>query len=207
MGAAWPAGSPTGLAALVTLFPRQLRRTMIDAGMAGPAIDGLDGAMHGQLAREFAAAATTLQDRTESKEIFEAVLTLASLTIPYHHAGLLLCHGSSELEPVQATDFAADEADHLQIALRQGPCWSCMSDAETITVDDLATEDRWQAWKPHLTTLGIRSILTTRLDTYDETVGVLTWYDETPHHLTPEAACVAHLVGMQAASALAHCRD
>ncbi len=165
--------------------------------------------MHGQLAREFARAAIPLQSQTEPKEIFETVLALARSTVPCRHAGLLVCHGAHNLECVRATDMAADEADHLQVDLQQGPCWSCLTDAgrEAVLIDDTATERRWQAWNPLVAQLGIRSHLSTRLDTYDETVGFLTWYDDSPHNFTAEAVALAHVLALQAAAALAHAMD
>ena len=162
--------------------------------------------MHGQLAREFAAGARPLLHQTEPKEIFATVLSLAKAAVPCRHAGLLLCHGANEFESVQATDLAADEADHLQVDLRQGPCWLCLSNSglEAVLVDDTASEDRWQAWRPHVVALGIRSLLSTRLDTYDETIGFITWYDDSPHTFTTEAVNLAHVVSLQAAAALTH---
>jgi GAF domain-containing protein len=161
--------------------------------------------MHGQLAREFAEAAVALRYQTEPKEIFETVLGLASSTVLCDHASLLLFLGAHQLESIQATDSTADKADHLQVELRQGPCWLCLSDPgpEAVLVGDTTTDRRWRAWTPLIADLGVRSLMSTRLDTYDETVGFLTWYDDSPDKFSAEAIACAHVLALQAAAVLA----
>jgi GAF domain-containing protein len=166
--------------------------------------------MHGQLAREFAATAGQLDHQTEMKEIFETVLDLALIAIDCRHVGLLLCAGPGRLESRGATDSATDEADRLQIALRQGPCWSCMARAayaSAVLVDDTATERRWSAWNPHLAELGLRSALSARLDTPGTTVGVLNLYDFEPHRFNDESVACAQVLALHAATALADLVD
>ena len=161
--------------------------------------------MHGQLAREFAATALGLQDSPEVKEIFETVVQLAAISMNCGHVGLVLCEDAAHLAPVQASDAAVDEADRLQIELKQGPCWSCLHRTlatGTVIVDDAATDNRWPAWEPHLAALGLRSAYSARLDTTETTIGFLTLYDDVPHRFTNETAAIAHTLALDTAAAL-----
>jgi GAF domain-containing protein len=161
--------------------------------------------MHGQLAREFAATALGLRDSPEVKEIFETVVQLAAISMHCGHVGLVLCEDPAHLALVQASDAAVDEADRLQVELRQGPCWSCLHRTlatGTVIVDDAATDNRWPAWEPHLATLGLRSAYSARLDTTETTIGFLTLYDDVPHRFTDETAAIAHTLALDTAAAL-----
>ncbi|HZX02837.1 GAF domain-containing protein [Kribbella sp.] len=162
--------------------------------------------MHGQLAREFAQQAARLRDLNETDAVLDAIVEFAGPAVGCRHVGLLLCGRRSKLRCARATDAEAAEADHLQIAVRQGPCWCSLArpDGPTeILVDDTADESRWPAWNRPVTELGIRSVLSSRLATGDRTVGFLTWYDDEPHGFDPDSVTVAHLLALHAATPLA----
>ncbi|GAA1594573.1 MULTISPECIES: GAF domain-containing protein [Kribbella] len=163
--------------------------------------------MHGQLAREFAETAARLQDRAEPAKILDAIVDLAVPAVGCGHVGLLVCGRGRTLRRCRSTDAEAAEADQVQVAVRQGPCWSCLARPDgppELLVDDTADELRWPAWNRPVTELGVRSVLTTRLATVDRTVGFLTWYADTPHGFAPEAIRTAHVLALHAAAPLAH---
>ncbi|MFD7160446.1 GAF domain-containing protein [Kribbella sp. NPDC059898] len=162
--------------------------------------------MHGQLAREFAETAALLQDRADLAEVLDAIVELAAPIVGCRHVGLLLCGRGRTLRRGRSTDAEAAEADQVQIAVRQGPCWSCLARPDgppELLVDDTADEPRWPAWNRPVTELGVRSVLTTRLDTVGRTIGFLTWYADTPHGFAPDTVTVAHVLALHAATPLA----
>ncbi|HWD83669.1 MAG TPA: GAF domain-containing protein [Kribbella sp.] len=162
--------------------------------------------MHGQLAREFAETTARLQDRKRPAELLEAIVEFAAPAVGCRHVGLILCGTRPKLRSGPATDAAAAEADHLQIAIRQGPCWSCLArpDGPTeVVVEDTADDTRWPAWNGPVTELGVRSVLSSRLATADLTLGFLTWYSEEPHRFGPDSVAIAHLLALHAAAPLA----
>jgi GAF domain-containing protein len=164
--------------------------------------------MHGQLAREFAEAAQDLQELHQPDQVLNAIVELAGPAVGCRHVGVLLCarRAGSQRGPMlrrgQASDAAAAQADALQIAVRQGPCWSCLarpSGPADVVVDDTTTESRWPAWNGPLAELGLRSVLTFRLNAVGRIVGFLTWYDDAPHTFEPDTIAIAHLVAVHAA--------
>jgi GAF domain-containing protein len=162
--------------------------------------------MHGQLAREFAEMAERLPDLNDTEELLDAVVRLAAPAVGCDHVGLVLCGRRPALRSGRTSDALAAEADQLQIAVRQGPCWCCLARPDgpsDMLVDDTDGESRWPAWNGPVRELGVRSVLTSRVQTADRTVGFLTWYAETPHSFTPELITVAHLVALHASDPLA----
>jgi GAF domain-containing protein len=162
--------------------------------------------MHGQLAREFAETAVRLQERSKPGELLDAIVEFAAPAVGCDHVGLILCGRRPKLRSVRATDVEAAEADRLQIAVRQGPCWSCLARPDgppEILVDDTADEPRWPAWNGPMTELGVRSVLSTRLAADDRTIGFLSWYGEAPHSFDPGSVRIAHVLALHAAGPLA----
>jgi GAF domain-containing protein len=175
------------------------------AACTSPVFGGANG-MHGQLAREFAETAARLQDRHKPGELLDAIVEFAGPAVGCRHVGLILCGRRRTLRCVRATDPEAAEADHLQIAVRQGPCWSCLARPDgpaEILVDDTADEPRWPAWNRPLIELGVRSVLSSRLATADGTLGFLTWYADTPHNFTSDTVTTAHLLTLHTTPPLA----
>jgi GAF domain-containing protein len=157
--------------------------------------------MHGQLAREFARTESRLHHADDLKQTVEAVLELAMATLGCRHAGLMLCHGTTHLEAVGATDLLAEQADRLQLELGDAPCLRTFAALAMVRIDDASTDQRWPLWDSRIASLGLRSVLSTRLGTADSAVGALNLYDESPNRFIDEAA-LAELVGRHAACAL-----
>jgi hypothetical protein len=156
--------------------------------------------MHGQLAREFAETAYRLHRAAGTDEVVEILLLLAARAVHSDHAGLMLASGSARrrptsLEPAGATDPVASEAERLELELREGPC---LTPGGPIRVDDVATDERWPRWGSQVSKLGVRSVLTCRLDP----VGVLCWYDDTPGRFTDESVAIARVLAAHATPAL-----
>ncbi|MFF0267173.1 GAF domain-containing protein [Kribbella sp. NPDC004536] len=164
--------------------------------------------MHGQLAREFAETSARLHDRKRPDELLEAIVELAAPAVGCPHVGLLLlCGRGRTLKPGRSTDAQAAEADQVQIAVRQGPCWSCLARPDgppEVVVDDTIDDSRWPAWNRPVLELGVRSVLSSRVATADRTIGFLTWYDDAPHSFSAHSVAVAHLLALHAALPLAH---
>ena len=163
--------------------------------------------MHGQLAREFAETTARLQDRKRPGELLEAIVELAAPAIGCRHVGLLLYGCGRTLRTGRSTDTVAHEADQVQIAVRQGPCWSCLARPDgppEVLVDDTIDDPRWPAWNRPVVELGIRSVLSSRVAAAGRAIGFLTWYEDTPHAFGSDSVAVAHLLALHASVPLAH---
>ena len=83
-------------------------------------------------------------------------------------------------ESVAASDDTAAKADALQDDLREGPCLDATFESENFVVDDLRTETRWPEWAARVADLGLRSSMSVRLTSNNESIGALNLYGDQP---------------------------
>lgn len=72
-------------------------------------------------------------------------------------AGVSLIDSSGLRQTAAASGAVVAAADALQYELGEGPCITAWATGETVLVEDLASERRWQRWAPAASDLGISS--------------------------------------------------
>jgi GAF domain-containing protein len=91
----------------------------------------------------------------------------------------------------------------IQQAEREGPGLATIADHHTCLVDDLFIEDRWSRFSHRAATeTGVRSMLTLRLFTLDDTLGVLNLYSRNAKAFDTVAVDVATVLAAHAAVAM-----
>lgn len=96
------------------------------------------------------------------------------------HASLTVRHPSSDsLETSAATDPVVRQLDEVQYALREGPCYDAVTDAELLVSRDLTEDERWPRYASRAVELGVRSQLSIRLPS-DTVVAGLNFYAAQP---------------------------
>ncbi|WP_433019411.1 GAF domain-containing protein [Kribbella sp. CA-294648] len=158
--------------------------------------------MHGQQAREFAAAAGRLEGQVEVGEIFATLEELARVGLHCEHVGLLLCR-DDRLTEVGATDPAVEQADRWQLDTGEGPCCACLETPGACVVADTTTEDRWPGWSTRVARFGFRASAAIPLREGEVTLGVLTLYSDRPATFDAAAQPCADLLAAHATRALA----
>lgn len=129
------------------------------------------------LSRLIASAARSLRDEPGPQQTMEKAVELAVRSIEgCEHAGISLIH-KGQIETPAASDEVVTRVDELQYEHREGPCVDAILEEEVIHSRDIAADERWPAWGPRTAEeTGIRSILSFRLFTHQDTVGALNLY-------------------------------
>jgi GAF domain-containing protein len=163
------------------------------------------GTERDQFAEEFAELALTLHDVTV-EETVEKVLEFTLKAIGCDYAGVIFVHGRNHIETAAATDPIVAKLDAMQMEVGEGPDVSVLADRLSVIVSDTRTETRWPAWATQVAEAGVRSLLSVRMYTDDETIGTLNAYSNRPDAFDVDDQAVAHVLARHAAVALGSAR-
>jgi GAF domain-containing protein len=140
--------------------------------------------------------------------VLRAVVDLAVETIePCDFAGISLRHGGGLVDTPALTDPIVAMADTLQYTLKQGPCLDTIYKQSVYVIEDLESEDRWPQWSPAAAELGLRGVLSVRLESSDRIVGGLNLYSARRYAYTDDDVITAHVYAMHAATAIRQSQD
>lgn len=156
-------------------------------------------------AEEFAELALALHDETV-EETVERVLEFTLKAIGCDYAGVIFVHGKHNIETAAATDPIVAKLDAMQMELGEGPDVSVIADRLSVIVSDTRSESRWPAWAARVADAGIRSLLSIRMYTDEETIGTLNAYSRHSDAFDVDDQAVAHVLARHAAVALGNAR-
>jgi GAF domain-containing protein len=156
-------------------------------------------------AEEFAQLALTLHDVTV-EETVEKVLEFTLKAIGCDYAGVIFVHGRNHIETAAATDPIVAKVDAMQMEVGEGPDVSVIEDRLGVIVSDTRSETRWPLWAAQTYEAGIRSLMSVRMYTDDETIGTLNAYSIKPNAFDVDDQAVAHVLARHAAVALGSAR-
>ncbi len=126
-------------------------------------------------AEEFAELALALHDETV-EETVEKVLEFTLKAVGCDYAGVIFVRGKHDIETAAATDPLVAKLDAMQMEVGEGPDVSVLDDRLSVIVSDTWTERRWPRWAARVYDSGIRSLISVRMYTDDETIGTLNAY-------------------------------
>ncbi len=155
----------------------------------------------GGYAEEFAELALNLHDVTV-EETVEKVLEFTLKAIGSDYAGVVFVHDNHHIETAAATDPIVAKLDAMQMEIGEGPDVSVLADRLSVIVSDTRTETRWPKWAALVSDAGIRSLLSVRMYTDDETIGTLNAFSRHPDAFDVDDQAVAHVLARHAAVAL-----
>ena len=156
-------------------------------------------------AEEFAELALSLHDVTV-EETVEKVLEFTLKAIGCDFAGVIFVHGKHHIETAAATDPLVAKLDAMQMEVGEGPDVSVLEHRLSVIVSDTKTESRWPTWASRVYDAGIRSLLSVRMYTDEETIGTLNAYSKDPDAFDVDDQAVAHVLARHAAVALGNAR-
>ncbi|GLZ60578.1 GAF and ANTAR domain-containing protein [Micromonospora sp. NBRC 107095] len=102
------------------------------------------------------------------------------------------------------TGELARQLDEWQYDQHRGPCLDASASGDTISVPDMATEDRWPAWAERARAAGVRSSLSVGLPIQGSVVGALNVYSDSANAFEPSSVASAEGFAAYAAVALAN---
>jgi len=158
-------------------------------------------------AADFAEMARHMHQGEDVGQTVETVAQFAKEALACDCAGVMLVHGGRQVESAATTDPLVVKADRLQMECQQGPCLESIWDHETFVIHDTETETRWAEWCRQVSGLGVRSVLSLRLFTHNNTMGALNLYAVEPGRFDDEDIAVATIFAGHASVALASARN
>lgn len=114
---------------------------------------------------------------------------------------MLIGRGGAISSPAFSSTVALD-SDRAQYETDQGPCLESIREHHTVLIDDLATEERWPAYRDRVLALGVRSMLGVRLFVRGDTMGALNFYSPRPHVFDQRSLLLAQVFASHAAVAM-----
>jgi GAF domain-containing protein len=94
----------------------------------------------------------------------------------------------------------------MQMEVGEGPDVSVLEQRLSVIVTDTRSETRWPTWAARVYDTGIRSLLSVRMYTDDETIGTLNAYSKVADAFDIDDQAVAHVLARHAAVALGNAR-
>ena len=157
----------------------------------------------------FADMALDLHAEPTAERTVDRIADYAKAGLRCDDSGILLVHSRSRVETAAATSERAERAHTLQTELDEGPCLDALSGDESYyLIDDTATDSRWPEWGRIVAgDLGVRSVLSIRLETHARRYGSLNLYGSKPAMFGTDDLAVASIFARHASIALANSQE
>ncbi|MET0932059.1 MAG: GAF and ANTAR domain-containing protein [Aeromicrobium sp.] len=155
----------------------------------------------------FAQMALDLHDAPTAESTIERISEYAKLAIGCDEAGIMLVHGRQQIETAAATSPRVAESHNLQIVHDEGPCLDAIEGEAVHASPDVENDLRWPKWGPAVAGMGIRSVLSLRLETKARRYGSLNLYSDRLDGFDADDHAVASIFVQHAAVALANAHN
>jgi GAF domain-containing protein len=160
------------------------------------------------LARELARMALVLHELPDVEQTAERFLEYVLAGLDANHASLVLTHRGGRLEPAASSDALAEEADRLQVELGEGPAYEAVQLERSVVSADVSVDERWPQWSAEMARkVALRSVLSVRLRTAAQTIGVLSLFDPAVNRFGESVDATAQVFADHAAVAVANVRS
>ncbi|MFG1674059.1 ANTAR domain-containing protein [Micromonospora sp. NPDC049282] len=138
------------------------------------------------------------------EDVLRRVAELANQAVPGSaHVTVTLAQGGHNSSAACTSDLARD-LDEWQYRHERGPCLDAAASAASISLPDIAAEERWPEWAAHAREAGIGSSLSIGLPIQEAVTGALNLYGLAAHAFDSAAARTAENFAAYAAVALAN---
>jgi GAF domain-containing protein len=141
---------------------------------------------------------------TDVNGVLDEVAALAKRTIPGADEVSVTLIERQVAHTATYTGQLALTLDEWQYGRGYGPCLDASASAATLSLPDMATEERWPDWAAGARQAGANSSLSIGLPIHEEVTGALNVYATKPHAFDSDAIILAQTFGGYAAVALAN---
>ncbi len=155
----------------------------------------------------FAQMALDLHDAPTAESTVERIAEYAKLATSCDEAGVMLVHARNQIETAAASSPRVGESHNLQIVHDEGPCLDAIEGEAHYMSGDVASDPRWEKWGPAVAALGMRSVLSLRLETKARRYGSLNLYAEDIDAFDQDDLAVASIFVRHASVALANAHN
>lgn len=155
----------------------------------------------------FAQMAMELHDSPDAESTVEKITEYAQLATSCDDAGIMLVHARQQIETAAATSERVGESHNLQIIHDEGPCLDAIEGDAVYVSSDISVDPRWPKWGPSVADLGLRSVLSVRLETKARRYGSLNLYAEEVGAFDDDDMAVAGIFVRHASIAIANAHN
>lgn len=155
----------------------------------------------------FSQMALALHDEPTAERTIERIADYARIATSCDDAGIMLVHARNQIETAAATSQRVGESHNLQIVHDEGPCLDAIEGDAIYRSADVTSDERWLKWGPAVGALGIRSVLSIRLETRARRYGSLNLYADSVDAFDSDDVAVATIFVRHAAVALANAHN
>lgn len=172
-----------------------------------PAVgDGL--ANGGDLAARLSDLARALEHQEGTQETLARIVHSSVDLVPgAEEASISLVTGRQKVECRAPSSDLPREVDALQSQTGQGPCLDAVFEQQTVSVPDMATEQRWPEFSRRAAVAGAASMLSFQLFVDGDNLGALNLYARTAYAFDEESEHIGLLFSSHAAVAFAGVRQ
>jgi GAF domain-containing protein len=155
------------------------------------------------LATQLSNLARTLQNEDDVNKTLQAIAEAAVGTVPgAQHAGLSVVEHRREVKTRAGTAEVVYQVDQIQYDTGEGPCLSAVYEQQTVSLPDMASEDRWPTFTARVSELGIASMLSFQLFVQQDNLGALNLYSADKNAFDDDAEHIGLLFASHAAVAM-----
>lgn len=151
----------------------------------------------------FSEMALELYAQPTTGRTVELIAEYARSAVGCDEAGVMLVHGRSRIETAATTSERVTASHELQLEHDEGPCLDALEGVGIYVSDDVTMDERWPAWGSAIGDLGIRSVISVRLETRERRYGSLNLYSDHPKAFDHDEIAVAQIFARHASVALA----
>jgi GAF domain-containing protein len=144
---------------------------------------------------------TSAERRARDQALEDLVASAASNIPGVDFASVTIARSYQTLRTVAATDPIADQVDAVQYELREGPCYSAVTQERLVLLHDVADTSDYPRYGPRAFELGVRSQAAIQLVHNGERAG-LNLYSRKPEAFDHSTIQLAELFATAAATAL-----
>jgi GAF domain-containing protein len=119
-------------------------------------------------------------------------------------AGVSILDSQARQVSSGSTDEIVKRADALQYELGQGPCLTAWATQQSVLVHDVATDPRWPDWSAAVSSMPIRSLLSSPLMANGQAIGAMKIYAASPGAFEDATTALMELFASPAATLLSH---
>ena len=156
------------------------------------------------LAEQMSELARSLQADQNPQEVLAHLVRAAIELVPGADEGSIsVVEGRRDVQSQAPSSELPKQVDALQSEVNQGPCLDAVYEHETVSVPDMASEQRWPDFSRKAAELGAASMLSFQLYVEGDNLGALNLYGRAPSAFTEESEQVGLLIASHAAIAFA----
>ena len=164
--------------------------------------------MDESVADGFANLAIELHGQRTLSRTVEQIVRYAVTAVGCDFANVIFFDQSRQVREVASTHPVAARIAQIMAEYGEGPALALSDEPGShLIVHDTASETRWPRWRRELLTLGVHSVLCTRLATRISVIGALALYSKEPLGFDNDDIAVAHILARHASVALAAARQ